>query len=121
MGVVTLTGMFRNCVRASHPAQPRPAQRIFSFVFWEGGGEGKGRGGSGWRVRRIRQPKEPWQAAGTSSDGALDVSNPSTRDTYLLLFFCLFLWMPCLYDYYYYDYYDYYYSYSVTTLVKEGI
>lgn len=113
--------MFRNCVRASHPAQPRPAQRVFSFVFWEGGeGKGKGRGGSGWRVRRIRQPKEPWQA-GTSSDGALDVSNPSTRDTYLLLFFCLFLWMPCLCDYYYYYYHYYYYSYSVTTLVKEWI
>lgn len=98
----------------SSPAQASPAGFFFCVL---GGGEGKGRGGSGWRVRRIRQPKEPWQA-GTSSDGALDVSNPSTRDTYLLLFFCLFLWMPCLYDYYYYHYY---YSYSVTTLVKEWI
>lgn len=111
--------MFRNCVRASHPAQPRPAQRIFSFVFWEGG-KGKGGGDQAGGSEESASRKNPGKQAGTSSDGALDVSNPSTRDTYLLLFFCLFLWMPCLYDYYYY-YYHYYYSYSVTTLVKEWI
>lgn len=109
--------MFRNCVRASHPAQPRPAQRVFSFVFWEGG-KGKGGGDQAGGSEESASRKNPGKQAGTSSDGALDVSNPSTRDTYLLLFFCLFLWMPCLYDYYYYHYY---YSYSVTTLVKEWI
>lgn len=42
MGLLFDRNMFRNCVRASHPAQRRPGQRIFSFVFWEGG---KGKGG----------------------------------------------------------------------------
>lgn len=106
--------------------QPRPGQPsgFFLLCFGRGGRERKGKekgggdqaGGSEESASR----KNPGKQAGTSSDGALDVSNPSTRDTYLLLFFCLFLWMPCLYDYYYY-YYHYYYSYSITTLVKEWI
>lgn len=68
--------------------QPSPGQPSGCVL---GGGEGKGTGGSGWRVRRIRQPKEPWQAAGTSSDGALDVLQPKHQGylppTLLLSFF----------------------------------
>lgn len=97
--------------------QPSPGQPSgFFFCCVLGGGEGKGGGDQAGGSEESASRKNPGKQAGTSSDGALDVSNPSTRDTYLLLFFCLFLWMPCLYDYYYYHYY---YSYSVTTLVKE--
>lgn len=47
--------MFRNCVRASHPAQPRPAQRVFSFVFWEGEGRERKREG-GIRLAGQKNP-----------------------------------------------------------------
>lgn len=89
MGLLLFDRNVQELCPRPHPAQPRPAQRFFFFCVL-GGGEGKGRGGSGWRVRRIRQPKEPWQA-GTSSDGALDVLQPKHQgylpSTLLLSFF----------------------------------
>lgn len=82
--------MFRNCVRASHPAQPRPAQRIFSFVFWEGG-KGKGGGDQAGGSEESASRKNPGKQAGTSSDGALDVLQPKHQgylpSTLLLSFF----------------------------------
>lgn len=91
MGVVTLTGMFRNCVRASHPAQPRPAQRFFSFVFWEGG-KGKGGGDQAGGSEESASRKNPGKQAGTSNDGALSMSPtqaPGIPTSYSsFVFFC---------------------------------
>lgn len=96
----------------SSPAQASPA-----VVFWEGG-KGKGRGDQAGGSEESASRKNPGKLLGHRVMALSMFSNPSTRDTYLLLFFCLFLWMPCLYYHYYYHYY---YSYSVTTLVKEWI
>lgn len=72
--------------------QPSPGQPsgFFSFVFWEGG-KGKGGGDQAGGSEESASRKNPGKQAGTSSDGALDVSNPKHQgylpSTLLLSFF----------------------------------
>lgn len=75
---------------ASHPAQPRPAQRFFSFVFWEGGkgkGGGDQAGGSEESASRKNPGKLGHRVMALSMSPTQAPGIPTVPPTLLLSFF----------------------------------